>query len=411
MTSPRQYESTHGWITFDMGDLITNGLKQGSWLRLGESFSKCLFLLRAPIGPKKAVDLSQIYMRKGAWATAQIEGNTLSEEQLDAILDEDKQLPESQQYLKQEIENVMKVIKTIEEDVASQISANSALLPIFEISPSWIKGINAQLLEGLELEDHVVPGEFRDVLVGVKRYKGAPAEDLDYLMDKYCIWINELISGARRAEIDQGPAFGFAVIFLAATLAHLYFAWIHPFGDGNGRTARLIECAILAHSGLVPWISTNILSDYYNKTRGNYYQRLEDASVNGDVVGFVNYSIQGFLEQLRDQVDQVQLFHRKIAWISYIHERFNVVVESTKASRQKKLALHLDGEEFSSPKEILDNDMHLSLIYASLSEKTLKRDLNELVRLGLVEIANGRTYRANIRVMDGFKPLPELGSH
>ena len=37
---------------------------------------------------------------------------------------------------------------------------------------------------------------------------------------------------------------------LKATLAHLYIAWIHPFGDGNGRTARLVEFMLLSRAGV-----------------------------------------------------------------------------------------------------------------------------------------------------------------
>jgi Fic family protein len=36
---------------------------------------------------------------------------------------------------------------------------------------------------------------------------------------------------------------------LKAILAHLCLAWIHPFGDGNGRTARLVEFQILIFPG------------------------------------------------------------------------------------------------------------------------------------------------------------------
>ncbi|NOY75701.1 MAG: hypothetical protein GXP32_07900 [Kiritimatiellaeota bacterium] len=32
-------------------------------------------------------------------------------------------------------------------------------------------------------------------------------------------------------------------------LAHVYIAWIHPFGDGNGKTARLMEFYLLLRSG------------------------------------------------------------------------------------------------------------------------------------------------------------------
>jgi Fic/DOC family len=39
-------------------------------------------------------------------------------------------------------------------------------------------------------------------------------------------------------------------ILVKAILAHLYIAWIHPFGDGNGRAARLMELRILLEAGV-----------------------------------------------------------------------------------------------------------------------------------------------------------------
>ena len=39
---------------------------------------------------------------------------------------------------------------------------------------------------------------------------------------------------------------------MSALLAHLYIAWIHPFADGNGRTARLLEYLILDSFGNGP---------------------------------------------------------------------------------------------------------------------------------------------------------------
>lgn len=119
----------------------------------------------------------------------------------------------------------------------------------------------------MKLEDHVLPWEFRTVGVGL--HKGAPAEDVDFLMQKLCDWLN----------------------------------------------------AILATSGLVPWVSANVLSDFYNRTKSRYYMRLSEASRHDDVMGFVAYSAQGFRDELRSQVEAVQDQQRIVAWINYVHER------------------------------------------------------------------------------------------
>jgi Fic family protein len=83
--------------------------------------------------------------------------------------------------------------------------------------------------------------------VVVGNYRAAPAEDCKYLLDRLVDWLN----GPTFVHAD--PEIQFALILAKAVYAHLYLAWIHPFGDGNGRTARLLEFVILASSGLVPF--------------------------------------------------------------------------------------------------------------------------------------------------------------
>lgn len=411
MPQPRKYLDSHPWLTFKMGDLA-NRIGAPGWLKLGAATSKCEYLLRAPISPGTASKLGQIYLRRGAWATARIEGNPLSQEEFDASLDVKKKLPEWQQYSAREILNVIGALKALESEIAVRKASEIAMPQPFEITPEWIKAMNKQLLDGLKLESEIVPGQYRTYDVGVNMYKAAPHQDLEYLMEEFCTWFNSLMKDSREGTKGGDILLGFATVFIAAALAHLYFAWIHPFGDGNGRTARLIECAILAHSDLVPWISTNILSDYYNRTRENYYERLAGASANSDVVGFVNYSIRGFLEQVGEQVIEVQKFQREISWISYIHEQFNKSPANVKSRRQKVLSLHLQEENPVTVKDLLtDNHFITKSIYAELNLKTLQRDLEDLRAMGLVYSTDGKRYQANIRVMDGFNPLPELGAH
>jgi len=47
-----------------------------------------------------------------------------------------------------------------------------------------------------------------------------------------------------------------------AIVTHVYLKWIHPFGDGNGRTGRLLEFYILLRAGL-PNIVSHVLSNFY----------------------------------------------------------------------------------------------------------------------------------------------------
>ena len=99
-----------------------------------------------------------------------------------------------------------------------------------------------------------------------------PAGDCEFLVERLCEWLN----GDDFARCDDRRE-TFLRAFLRAVLAHVYIAWIHPFGDGNGRTARLVEFAILTAAG-VPAISAHLLSNHYNATRDAYYRQLNQAS-------------------------------------------------------------------------------------------------------------------------------------
>lgn len=280
--SKRLFEDSHPWLTFRV-DL--DEIKPLTWAQLGECYSKCQHIIGTPLKPMMAARLAQIYLRRGALASAAIEGNTLNEEEFDQVHDKKKKLPESQQYLQQEIENILKTLNGIKKFAQSGAK--------FHLTRQWILEVHSQLLQDLDVQDHIIPGETRKISIVVGPYKGPPAKDVDYLLDQLCDWVNRMLD-VRDQLAEEFPDQAFFHTFFIAILTHLYVAWIHPFGDGNGRTARVLECAIFEHSGFVPWISTNLLSDYYNKTRNRYYEKLEASSQANDIAGFIAYSAIGF---------------------------------------------------------------------------------------------------------------------
>ncbi|PZS12054.1 MAG: hypothetical protein DLM55_00140 [Acidimicrobiales bacterium] len=147
----------------------------------------------------------------------------------------------SQQYLQTEVENVLSALGTLAEHFESGA--------VLTLDAEWIQEQNRRVLAGLNFDEHVTPGEYTTTPLVVGTYRGAPPEDIPLLVNKLLRWLDELTT----PEEGQPENLRFFQAFLAATLGHLYLAWIHPFGDGNGRTARLLECAILTRSGLVPW--------------------------------------------------------------------------------------------------------------------------------------------------------------
>jgi len=380
----RTYEETHPWITFHV-DL--SRIDYRVWMLIGEAQSKCEHINGTPLHPETAERLHRVYLSKGAFATTSIEGNTLSEEQVLERVEGRLKLPDSQEYLGVEVDNIVEACNLIARDV--QQGRPLAL------TPERIRHFNRLVLQDLKLDDDTAPGECRQHSVVVGNYRGAPAEDCEYLLEQLCSWLN----GDDFAAGDPILVFPFAV--LKAVLAHLYIAWIHPFGDGNGRTARLIELQLLMQSGLVSMPASHLLSNHYNQTRSRYYQELDRASKTGDVAEFVRYALEGFVDGLRSQLEVVREQHLLVTWKNYVHELFRGK-DTPARRRQKHVVLDMPMRSLGRA-EIRRVSDRVRDEYAGKTEKTLTRDLNALSRLGLI-VREGGGISANYDLIHAFLP-------
>ena len=143
------------------------------WMDLGAVQSKIEHVAKVLVAPKVAKTLRRLYLAKGVHATTAIEGNTLSEKQVHDRIVKKTSLPESQAYLNTEVDNIVQACNMIGREV---LGGRDARLTV-----ERIQEFNCQVLAGLPLEEHCVPGEFRRYSVGVARYRGAPWEDCEFL--------------------------------------------------------------------------------------------------------------------------------------------------------------------------------------------------------------------------------------
>jgi len=375
-----EFEKTHPWLTFKVD------LKRASyrlWLLLGEAASKGDHVRRALLRPEVADDLLKVFLVKGALATTAIEGNTLSEEEARQVFEDQLKLPPSKEYLGREIRNVLNAFDRIQDEILPD-AADA------DLTVEKIRLYNRLVLDGLPLDDDVEPGEIRKHSVVVGRYRGAPAKDCEYLLERLCEWMN---SDDFKAPEDH-PELAPPLAILKAVIAHLYLAWIHPFGDGNGRTARLLELHVLLASRF-PQPVTQLLSNHYNQTRSEYYRQLDKTSTEGPN-GFLLYAVEGFVEELRAQLDRIWTMQYVDRWEQYVYQRFG---EARTDSQRRQLRLVKDLskasiKETSShpipdlkpiPKaEIRRLSPALAEAYAHKTERTLTRDLNAMERDGLI---------------------------
>lgn len=380
----RAYENSHPWLKFSL-DLRRAAPRL--WMLLGEAASKCEHIAAIPLEPDTAARLHRLYLAKGALATTAIEGNTLTEQEVLAHLEGRLQLPKSKEYLAQEIDNIVSACNALPQAAAAGAVA---------LSTARVCAFNRQVLEGLKVEDGVLPGEIRKHSVTVGRYLGAPAADCDYLVDRLCTWI-------------EGPEFqpqlGLEIVYaiLKAVVAHVYLAWIHPFGDGNGRTARLMEFQLLMVAG-VPTPAAHLLSNHYNQTRVEYYRQLDAASRSrGDLIPFIEYAVQGFVDGLRAQIEVIREQQWEVAWRDYVYRSYGANPPAPHA-RQCELVLALGRQGEPVPLEKLPSlSAKLAAVYARRSSRALYRDVAELQRRNLVERTAGGI-RAKKELILAFLP-------
>lgn len=383
----RSYVESHPWITFEATDINNLGAK--TWMLLGEARSKCEHLSGVPLPPEVAKQFYTVALVKGAQATTAIEGNTLTEEQVAGILDGSFKAPPSRSYQEREVRNVLDALQEIADDVMRGSSPT--------ITGDLVCEFNRRLLDGTEHEPDAVPGAVRDHAVAVADYRGAPAEDCDFLLRRLAEWLE---SDTFKSE---DPEVGFALAVACAVYAHLYMAWLHPFGDGNGRTARLLEFLILARSGLAPLPAAHLLSNHYNLTRDQYYRELSRASRRNSTVSFVTYTIQGFADGLREQIDQVRAVQLQVAWVNYVHEVMNRFPSSPARDRQRALVLAMPSDRDVPKGELPLLTPELAAMYATTGPRTLSRDLNRLDGAELVRRRRGG-WSANHSIIAAFLP-------
>ncbi len=354
-------------------------------------------LAGALIPPDERHRLHRLSLARGVLATAAIEGNTLTEPEVLARLAGRRDLPRSRAYLGIEIDNLLAAYNEVAKKAVAGQPAGFDRQQIQDWNRRILGSLEAHAAEGAR------PGELRTHSVGVGRYRAPPAEDCGYLLDRLASWLHPIPDSAAFHGREDRMMDG----ILRGIVAHLYIAWIHPFGDGNGRVARLAEFAFLSQAGM-PTPACHLLANHYNLTRQEYYRQLDRSSrVNrgrGDHWEFVRYALRGLLDGLKEQGDAVEAVQTQMAWLGFLHERIGGR-PSPARERRTALARALGASDAPLSKRELLRHPDLAAFYARRTPKTLTRDLNWLADTDrrLVE-RSGNAYRARTDLLRSLRP-------
>lgn len=222
------------------------------------------------------------------------------------------------------------------------------------------------LTENTHKERPITRGEYRHgpiYVVNAMRqvvYEGPPAKMVPEMMRKFIAWLN--------AEQSLDP-------ILKAGIAHLYFVQVHPFDDGNGRTARALSNLVLANAGL-RFINMLALSDYFDHRRPQYYRAIQDCRLHGrDMTYFLIFYAEALLEKIEEVQKELEVEQR----IGNIKDLLPADVYRRLHTRQvKALRLMLRKDEKMTTK--------LYCRINKCSDETARKDFLALVELGIIAL-------------------------
>ena len=358
MAGAVQYRMPTSWIRYNY-----EAVKD----RLLEAKASIRALQTIPFQRRWAEELQQMELKLEVAGTSQIEGADFVGDELDqAVLATDP-----------------KELRT-----RSQKQANSALRTYRKIraipddqplTTALIKEIHRNIVTGCD-DDHCPPGITRrtdqNVTFGPPRHRGVPGgkqceEALDQL-------VREISSTYR----NHDP-------LVQAIAAHYHFAAMHPFLDGNGRTARALEALMMQRAGLKDVLFIP-MSNYYYDNKDTYLRTLAKVrQENHDLTAFLDFGLEGVEAQASRLADALGRAVRKELFRNFMTELF-VRLESTRkrviVKRQLTLLNYL-----------LDQDAgtELSRLIASMKHQyesrkhpvaAMVRDINKLILLGAVAV-------------------------
>lgn len=192
--------------------------------------------------------------KKSSYASTKIEGNPLSEKQVDEIIETD----ERKHFLKpeQEVRNYFLALEYLERQAAKKTDFSREL--ILNVQKYVEKGASK---EKIGLRGQMPPG----VLFAVyDSQTGTP----EYIPPEYCDipgLLDELVSYVNTT--DDHP-------LIVAAVVHYQLVTIHPFEDGNGRTARLLSGYILDINGF-GFNGIGSLEEYFAYDVDEYYSSIQ----------------------------------------------------------------------------------------------------------------------------------------
>jgi Fic family protein len=362
-------------------------------------------ILAAPLVPRYEMGFRREAVARTVYHGTHIEGSPLGEETVREVLAGG--IKERQQEIGsttgrgrerhfQEVINYQKVLDFIEAVVENRPSVLKRRFRIDNLKIQNAAGRFALTedvigyLHRLVVERLVPPaeaGKYRKVAVVLRNSISGrvsfhpPAwQEVPNLMEAFAGWVNSDEAARTHAVLKAG-------------VIHYELARIHPFTEGNGRTARAAATMSLFMDGydIRRFFS---LEEYFDRNPNDYFGALQETSnqlvedeSERDLTGWLEYFSRGVAEEFKRVKEKVQRLSLDVRLKGRLGRQIEL------SERQVKLI------EFMEKQGRLRNE-DFRTVLPMVSEDTVRRDLGELIRCKLV-VKKGRTKAARYELRGG----------
>ena len=345
------YEKPCNWICYDFTRIAG---------QLTNAKAAVLSLNSIPYQKDWAEELQVVQLKREVAGTSRIEGADFTEKELEAAMKETAEQLHTRSQ--RQAAAAVKTYRWI-----------SKLPPDRPISEDLIREIHRMLVTDAD-DDHCPPGVIRrrdeNVTFGAPRHRGVEGgEECEAAFAGLC-------QAAQREFQAHDP-------LIQALALHYHFAAMHPFLDGNGRTARALEALMLQRTGLRDSLFI-AMSNYYYEEKTAYLNTLAEVRANQhDLTPFLLFGLKGIEQQGKRLFGEIRKNVAKALFRNLMYDLFNRLRTPRKRVMKErhieilKLLLNTDAMSLDELTE------RTKLHYHTLgnARKALIRDINYLIGL------------------------------
>jgi Fic family protein len=350
------YDQPREWIKYDLVAVSTALIAAKSAVRS---------LTTVPYQRDWVERLQQIQLKMEVAGTSRIEGADFTEQELETAL-----RPE---------QTAQQLITRSQKQAHAALVAYrwiASLPPDYPFSLSLLCDIHTRIVTGCD-DDVCPPGKIRtsdhNVTFGSPRHRGATGGPACQGA------VEQLVHAVQTGYSTHDP-------LVQAIAIHYHVAAMHPFLDGNGRTARALESFMFQKAGLrdTAFIA---MSNYYYDEKATYLATLAEVrSKNHDLTPFLVFALKGLEVQCGRLLREIRQQIQKALFKDTMFSLFNRLRNSRTRVIQKRQLDILQALLEAESVVLEDLWKRMRSTYAALGEpiKAFNRDIGSLIDLGAI---------------------------